>query len=104
MMSYCGDIAAKIFPSLKPVLGALLMLLFLITSIIAIGYVSRHGRKQMTLLGTYGLAVTLYIMTFGYYIATNSPSLAQIIIFASMILFLIVYGMTYAPIMWMWVA
>ena len=58
----------------------------------------------MTLLGTYGLTVTLYIMTFGYYIATNSPGLAQIVIFASMILFLIVYGLTYAPIMWMWVA
>ena len=58
----------------------------------------------MTLWGTYGLAATLYMITLGYFLVSTMPMVAQLIIFFSMIMYLFVYGMTFAPIMWMWVA
>jgi hypothetical protein len=104
MMSYCSDIASKVLPSLKSIIGALLMLSFWIFSAISIFYVGKYGRKDMTVWGTYGIALTLFAITFGYFLAESSPVTAQMVIFLSMIAFLFAYGMTYAPIMWMWVA
>lgn len=104
MMVYCGDIASQVLPSLKSIIGALLMLAFGVFSAISIAYVGKYGRKEMTIWGSYGIAVTLYAITFGYFLAEASPLTAQMVIFFSMIAFLFVYGMTYAPIMWMWLA
>lgn len=104
MMSYCGDIASKVLPSLTSIIGALLMLAFWVFSAISIAYVGKYGRKDMTIWGTYGIALTLYAITFGYFMAETSPVTAQMVIFFSMIAYLFVYGMTYAPIMWMWLA
>lgn len=104
MMSYCGDIASQVLPSLKSIIGALLMLAFWVFSAISIAYVGKYGRKEMTIWGTYGIAATLYAITFGYFMVGTSLTTAQMIIFLSMIAYLFVYGMTYAPIMWMWVA
>ena len=69
MMSYCGDVASKIFPSLKDIIGALLMLAFFTFSAISIGFVGKYGRKDMTIWGTYGIALTLYSITIGYFLA-----------------------------------
>jgi len=68
-MSYCGDVASKIFPSLKNIIGALLMLAFFFFSGFSITCVGKYGRKDMTLWGTYGVALTLYAITFGYFLA-----------------------------------
>lgn len=81
-----------------------MLLLFFISSAVSINYVTKYGRKEITLWGTYGLAIVLFIMAFGYFIADTSPSLAQIIVFMTLVLYLFVYGLTYAPIMWMWLA
>lgn len=69
MFSYCNDIAVKIFPSLKPIIGSFMMLLFFIFSAMSIKYVSIYGRKELTIWGTYGVAATLYLMAFGYFLA-----------------------------------
>ena len=63
MMSYCSDIASKVLPSLKSIIGALLMLSFWIFSAISIFYVGKYGRKDMTVWGTYGIAFTLFAIT-----------------------------------------
>lgn len=104
MMSYCGDVASNIFPFLKPILGSLMMFLYMFFSAMSLPFVSKYGRKDMTLWGTYGLAATLYMITLGYFLVSTMPMVAQLIIFFSMIMYLFVYGMTFAPIMWMWVA
>ena len=104
MFTYCNDIAASIFPTLKPVIGTIMQFLFLCFSAFSIGYVNRYGRKEITLWGTYGLIIVLYTMAFGYFISASFPSLAKLIIFTTIILYLFVYGMTYAPVMWMWLA
>ena len=57
----------------------------------------------MTLWGTYGIAASLLGITFGYFMSESYPSPAQIIIFVSLIVYLFMFGMTYAPLMWMWV-
>ncbi len=104
MMSYCGDVASNIFPFLKPILGSLMMFLYMLFSAMSLTFVSKYGRKDMTLWGTYGLATTLYMITLGYFLVSTMPIIAQLLIFFSMIMYLFVYGMTFAPIMWMWVA
>ena len=81
-----------------------MLFLFFFFSAVSIGYVNRYGRKEMTLWGTYGLIVALYLLNFGYFISDIFPSLAQLIIFVMLILYLFVYGMTYAPVMWMWLS
>jgi hypothetical protein len=80
------------------------MFLFFSFSAFAIEYVSKYGRKQMTLWGTYGIGISLLSITFGYFMADSYPSFAQITIFISLIVYLFMYGMTYAPLMWIWVA
>ena len=104
MISYCGDVASGIFPSLKPILGTLMMLLYLIFSALSLPSVSKYGRKDITLWGTYGLVFTLYMITAGYFLVSSFPTLAQLLIFFSMVLYLFVYGMTFAPVMLMWLA
>ncbi len=104
IFAYCNDIAAEIFPFLKPFIGSILQFLFFIFSAISIIYVNRYGRKEMTLWGTYGVAFCLYVMALSYFIASGSPSLAQFLLFVFMILYLFAYGMTYAPLMWMFLA
>lgn len=104
IMSYSTDIAVKIFPSLKPLIGAIMMFLFFCFSAIAIEYVSIYGRRPMTIWGTYGIAASLLGITFGYFMVNSHPSFSQITIFCCLIVYLFMYGMTYAPLMWMWVA
>ena len=81
-----------------------MMLLFLVFSAISIEYVNRFGRKQLTLWGTYGITATLLGIAAGYVIAEFNAELAQILIFVCLVLYLLAYGMTYAPLMWMFVA
>ena len=80
------------------------MFLFFFFSLVAVEYASKYGRKTLTLLGTYGIAVSLYFISVGYFIADKYETLSQIGVFVCLIFFLFMYGMTYGPLMWMWVA
>ncbi len=46
-----------------------MMFLFLMFSVLSVPYVGRYGRKQLTLWGTYGLIIALYLIAGGYFIA-----------------------------------
>jgi len=104
MMSYGGDVASKVMPSLRPVMPAILMFLYFCFSFISMIYVGRYGRKLITMVGTIGLVIALYLITAGYFLKSTNLALAQIIIIISMIFYLFAYGMTYAPVMWIWVS
>jgi len=104
IMSYGGEVASKVVPSLKPIMPAILMFCFLVFAVVSIVYVDKYGRKLLTYNGTIGLVIILYLMGFGYFIASSFVVLAQIIIVFCLIAFLWIYGLTYAPVMWIYVS
>jgi hypothetical protein len=104
IMSYGGEVASKVLPSLKLVMPALLMLLFFICSIISIKFVTNHGRKPLTFYGTIGIVISLLTVTYGYFIYESNIGLAQTVLIIGLFAYLIIYGLTYAPVMWIFVA
>lgn len=48
--------------------------------------------------------VILYAISYGYFISQSQPALAQTIIVTAFLLFLMAYGLTFAPVMWIWVS
>lgn len=104
MMSYGGEVISSIAPELRSIMPAILMLFFLLSSIISLIFIKKYGRKILTIVGTIGLAITLYVISFAYFISSTNISLSQILIVTFLFVYLLVYGLTYAPVMWMWVS
>lgn len=80
------------------------MLFYLFTAILAMIFVKKYGRKYLTLVGSIGIAGTLYLISIAYFISSLYRIFSQILIVTSLIAYLLVYGITYAPVMWMWVS
>lgn len=104
IMSYGGEVASHVMPSLRAVMPAILMFLYLVFSSFSLIYVGRYGRKTLTMAGTVGIVLGLVVISFAYFISSRNTPLAQILIVIALVWYLFVYGLTYAPVMWIWVA
>jgi MFS family permease len=104
VMSYGGEIVSAIAPSLRSVMPAVLMLFYLLASVVSVILLKKYGRKALTIYGTVGLFITLYVIAFAYFIASTYTALSQVLIVICLFVYLLVYGLTYAPVMWIWVS
>lgn len=104
MMSYGGEVVSAIAPSLKAIMPALLMLFYLFTSVLALPLLRKYGRKELTYYGTIGLLFSLLVISLGYYLSNSQPTLSQLLIVIFLFIYLLVYGVTFAPVMWIWVS
>lgn len=104
MMSYGGSVVSSVAPSLKQIMPAFLMFFYLLSSTYSIVLVKKYGRKPLTQFGSIGLAICLYSISYAYFIADTQLGLSQFLIVAFLFIYLFVYGVTYAPVMWMWVS
>jgi hypothetical protein len=104
MMSYGGSVVSSVAPSLKEIMPAALMFFYLLSSTYSIVLVKKYGRKELTQFGSVGLAICLYTISYAYFIADTQIGLSQFLIVAFLFIYLFVYGVSYAPAMWMWVS
>jgi CHASE2 domain-containing sensor protein len=104
MMSYGGDVISKIAPELRSIMPAILMFFYLLSSVASIVPLKKYGRKYLTIAGTIGLGITLYVISYAYFISDSNLPLSQILIVTCLFIYLLIYGLTYAPVMWMWMS
>ena len=95
---------SAIAPSLKAIMPALLMLFYLFTSVLALPFIRKYGRKELTSNGSIGLLFSLLVISLGYYLSNSRPSLSQLLIVVFLFIYLLIFGVTYAPVMWIWVS
>lgn len=104
MMSYGGEVVSAVAPDLKAIMPAFLMSFYLFTSVRALPFLRKYGRKELTLFGSVGILISLLAISLGYFLSTIQPSLSQNLIILFLFIYLLIYGVTFAPVMWIWVA
>lgn len=104
IMSYGGEVVSKIAPDLRSIMPAVLMLFWWFCSLVSIIFIKKYGRKILTVGGTISLAICLYIISYAYFITVSNMALSQFLIVTFLLLYLLFYGLTYAPVMWIWVS
>lgn len=80
------------------------MFFYLLSSTYSVILVKKYGRKTLTRFGSSGLAICLYFISFAYYVADTQIALSQFLIVTFLFVYLFIYGITYAPAMWMWIS
>ena len=80
------------------------MFLFLIFSTISIGFVEKYGRKHMAIMGSYGIAIAHSLIAIAFFVENLHPLFAKLLSLAGIVFYLYVFGMTYGPILWIWLA
>jgi MFS family permease len=104
IISYGGDVVSSIAPDLRSIIPAILMLFYLFSAFISVVFVKKYGRKALTFYGTIALSLILIVIAIGYFIRDSMVFLSQFLIVVFLFVYLLVFGLTYAPVMWMWVA
>jgi hypothetical protein len=104
IMSYGGEVVSAIAPELRSIMPAIMMMFFWFSSFVSLIFIKKYGRKLLTMAGTIGLMFTLFIMSYAYFISLSNVSLSQFLIVTCLFLYLLIYGLTYAPVMWIWVS
>lgn len=104
MMSYGGEVVSAVAPNLKAIMPALLMLFYLLSSLLSLPFLRKYGRKELTLYGSIGLLISLLAISLGYYLTNSQPAMSQLLIVIFLFVYLLIYGLTYAPVMWIWVS
>lgn len=102
-ISYGSEIIGKIVPGLTEVMPALLMFELLIASTISVHFLHIYGRKLHALAGSSACTVCLLIVTTGYFIQTNHLVLTQLLIVFGLLGYLFCFGMTFSPVIWMYI-
>lgn len=80
------------------------MFLFLIFSTVSLGLVQKYGRKYMASLGMYGLTIAHSTIGIAFLIGNVFPTLSQILSLVGIVFYFYIFGMTYGPILWIWLA
>lgn len=104
IVSYGGEVVSSIAPSLRSIMPAILMLFYLFCALISMAFINKYGRKSLTYYGTIGLSLNLVIIAWGYFIRESHVFLSQMVIVVFLFVYLVAFGLTYAPVMWIWVA
>lgn len=104
IMSYGGSIISAIAPNLGGIVPVFLMLFYLFASLLALPFLKKYGRKELTIYGTIGLLLSLLALSFGYYLSYSQPFVSQLLIVIFLFVYIFIYGVTYAPVMWIWVS
>lgn len=104
IMSYGGEVVSSIAPSLSSIMPAILMLFYFLCALVSMLFIQKYGRKSLTYYGTIILCLNLVIIAGGYFIRESYIFLSQLVIVVFLFVYLVVFGLTYAPVMWIWVA
>lgn len=104
IISYGGEVVSSIAPSLTSIMPAILMLFYLFCAFVSMLFIKKYGRKTLTYYGTIMLTLNLVIIAWGYFVRETHVFLSQMVIVVFLFVYLVAFGLTYAPVMWIWVA
>lgn len=104
VVAYGGDIISQASSGLRAIVPVFLNFEIMLGAIVAICILHRVGSKSLLQTGTTILALSLIIITIGFFILDTQHTAAFVMILLGLIVFTFFFGLTYGAIIWAYVS
>jgi len=104
VVAYGGDIISQANKELRSIVPCFLNAEVMIGAIVAIWILHKFGKRTLLQAGTVVLAVSLLLITIGFFILDFVHDAAFILILIGLIVFTFTFGVTYGAIIWAYVS
>ena len=101
IVTQARNIVSHIMPELADYIPIIIVFIQLLATMCTIAVLTRFGRKPLTLFGNLGLALTDIII--GVFFVFQSWEPSGYIIFGLLIIYMIIYGISLGPVVWLYV-
>lgn len=104
VVAYGGDIISQANPDLRSIVPCFLNFEVMIGAVAAIWLLHKVGKRTLLQIGTVILALSLLLITIGFFMLNALHDVAFILILLGLIVFTFTFGITYGAIIWAYVS
>ena len=103
VVAYATSIISEVMPNFSTVIPVILGFVLVVGGLGAVPLIQRLGRKQILQGGTFVMAICLLIIAIGFFLKESSGFGVTIMIVTSLLIYMLDFGISLAPVVWLYI-